>query len=331
MADYGFFGGMSRTSKHLITAVKCILMAALVIYLFKSGMLSAEALEPLFSFSTALAFVLSLMLILFQTFIFTRRYELVISAAGYPVNYKDLFKIVNIGLFFGNFLPSSAGGDIFRIYYLKSHCGLPIMQAAAITLIDRIFAFLGLIILSFVSLAVVLVHKKGIFGIDGLIVAGITAIPLLCIAFLFLLRIPLFYNLAEKIVGKAFFGEKLLSFLSTARALAKNLKVCFTSLSLAIFGQILIIAAVTLIASAMYGSSAALASAAVAGLVLASAIIPLTPGNLGMTEFVAEILFGYMGSGGGAAIILVWRVCQFVFSILGGIFYLFIGKTAAST
>ncbi|MDR2105737.1 MAG: flippase-like domain-containing protein [Deferribacteraceae bacterium] len=325
---------MKRAPKHLLTAIKCVIMAVLALYLVKSGRLNLTMLEPLFSTGTAAAFAAALLLNLVQTFIFTKRYEMVIRAAGYNVRSKELFKIVNIGLFFSNFLPSGAGGDILRVYYLKSRCGLPVMQAAAITLLDRIFAFLGLLLISFAAFFCIYTYRKSpSIELNLLFGAGIALIPLLCILFLTALRFSpiynFFYNLIEKAAGRLFFGEKLLSFLSAARVLMNNLKVCFFSFLLAAIGQILLIAGVAGIAYAMYGESAAIASIAVSGLVFASTVIPVTPGNLGMTEFVADILFGCMGVSGGAAVILIWRVCQLLFSLLGGVFYLSIGKREA--
>ncbi|MDR2400137.1 MAG: flippase-like domain-containing protein [Deferribacteraceae bacterium] len=320
---------MGKSRKRLLTALKCLLTVFLIGYLFKSGRLDIRAFSPLLSPGSAVVLAASILLVLSQNLIFTKRYKTVISAAGYEADYKDLFKIVNIGLFFSNFLPSNAGGDIFRIYYLKSRCAVPIMQGTAITLLDRVLAFLGLLIISFASFAIVLVLKGGIAGEfrgnTALLAGGLSA-ALFCVISLFLLRIPFFYSFIEKILGKILFGEKLLPFLCTARELVKNLKVCFLSLSFAVLGQLLLIAVVVLIAFFMYGGGAALAAAAVSGIVLASTILPLTPGNLGVTEFAADILFGYMGSSGGAAIFLVWRVITLAFSLLGGFFYLSIDK-----
>jgi uncharacterized protein (TIRG00374 family) len=259
--------------------------------------------------------------------VFTKRYKTVIAAAGHTTDYKELFKIVNIGTFFSNFLPSSAGGDIFRIYYLKNRFGVPIMEGTAITLLDRIFAFMGLIILSFISLAAVIIIKGSVLAgisVDNALWAGVIALPVFCVAVLFLLRVPFFYNLAEKLFG--IFGEKFLSLLSTARILVKNSKICLFSLSFAVLGQIPLIIAVTIIAFSMYGKDAALASIAVSGIVFATAAIPLSPGNIGWTEFAADVLFKYMGSDGGAAVFLVWRAVFLVFSLLGGFFYLSINK-----
>jgi uncharacterized protein (TIRG00374 family) len=259
--------------------------------------------------------------------VFTKRYKTVIAAAGHTTDYKELFKIVNIGTFFSNFLPSSAGGDIFRIYYLKNRFGVPIMEATAITLLDRIFAFMGLIILSLISLAAVIIVKGSVLAgisVDTALWAGVLALPVLCVGVLFLLRIPFFYKLAEKLFG--IFGEKFLSLLYTARLLVKNSKVCLFSLSFAILGQLLIIIAVTIIAFSMYGIDAALASIAVSGIVFATTALPLAPGNIGWTEFAADILFKYMGSEGGAAVFLVWRAVFLIFSLLGGFFYLTMNK-----
>jgi uncharacterized protein (TIRG00374 family) len=318
---------MGKNRKRLLSALKYLFMALLVFYLFKSGRLSAEAFKPLFSLSSAAAFIFSIILILLHSMVFTKRYKTVIAATGHTTGYKELFKIVNIGIFFGNFLPSSAGGDIFRIYYLKNRFGIPIMEGTAITLLDRIFAFIGLIILSLISLAAVIIIKGSVLAglsIDSALWAGVLAFPVLCVGALFLLRVPFFYNLAEKLFG--IFGEKFLSLLSTARMLVKNSKVCLFSLSFAMLGQLLVIMAVTIIAFSMYGKDAALASIAVSGIVLASTAIPLSPGNIGWTEFAADILFKYMGSDGGAAVFLVWRAVFLVFSILGGFFYLSMNK-----
>jgi uncharacterized protein (TIRG00374 family) len=322
---------MGKIRKRALSALKCLLMVFLIIYLFKSGKLDITVFSGLLSAGSVLTLSLSIIFILFHSLVFTKRYQAVIAAAGGSAAYKDVFKIVNIGLFFSNFLPSSAGGDIFRIYYLKNSFKIPIMQGTAITLLDRVFAFLGLIILSAVSLAAVLILKGSEtleFGGDTALWILIIAVLVLCVGGIFLLRVPFFYNLAEKIIGKTVFGGKLIPFLSTAKTLVNNSKACVFSLTFAVYGHVLLIAAVTFIAYLMYGQDAALASIAVSGLVFAATVIPLTPGNFGWTEFAAAGLFNYMGSDGGAAIFLVWRAVFLIFSLLGGVFYLTIGRTS---
>jgi uncharacterized protein (TIRG00374 family) len=322
---------MGKSRKRVLSVLKYLLMVFLIAYLFKSGKLNLTVFSGLYSAGFVSALFLSIILILLNILIFTKRYQIVITAAGGSASYKDVFKIVNIGIFFSNFLPSSAGGDIFRIYYLRNSLKIPVMQGTAITLLDRVLAFLGLIVLSAVSLAAVLIIKGGgslELGGSTALWISIIVILTLCIGGIFLLRIPFFYNLAEKITGKTAFGRKLLPFLSTAKTLVHNSKACLLSLTFAVCGHILFIAVVTFIAYSMYGQEAALASTAVSGLVFAATVIPLTPGNLGWTEFAAEVLFNYMGSGGGAAIFLVWRAVFLIFSLLGGVFYLTMGKTS---
>ena len=64
---------------------------------------------------------------------------------------------------------------------------------------------------------------------------------------------------------------------------------------------------------------------AVAGIVNLTAVVPVTPGNIGCTEWIADALYRNMGMEGGATVFMLWWVLLLLFSLAGEIFYLRIG------
>lgn len=74
------------------------------------------------------------------------RWNIILGYMGASLPLVAAAKNVVIGFFFNQFLPSTVGGDVARIWLAKRR-GLPIFLAANSIVSDRIFGFLGLVLL----------------------------------------------------------------------------------------------------------------------------------------------------------------------------------------
>jgi uncharacterized protein (TIRG00374 family) len=316
--------------KKFIGYLKYPLMIFLVWYLISSGRFDFRALAQFFQSSKFFVIILALVVLVFGHLLLSVRYRFVVQALGYKPKLVTIFNIIRVGLFYNNFLPGGTGGDLMRIYYLKKKEGMPISEGTASTLLDRMLAMLGLVFVAIVSLIVVsLVNRSGavadMINSQPLILGVAALIPVCVIGGLFLLRVQAVYSLVERILSKIIFGDKMMNFMKTFRVLALNTKVVMTSFGLSLIGHTIIISTISMIAYAMYGMPAVYATMATAGIILLTSIIPLTPGNIGLTEWLADNLFRLFGVEGGANVFAMWRVVSVLFSLFGGIIYLYSG------
>jgi uncharacterized protein (TIRG00374 family) len=78
--------------------------------------------------------------------LYTLRWRLVLRAIGVEVSFGRLFRQYLISLFFGNFLPTTVGGDVAKVYYLGRDEGY--VDVGASVVLDR---FLGLLSLTVIA------------------------------------------------------------------------------------------------------------------------------------------------------------------------------------
>jgi len=78
------------------------------------------------------------------------RWGRLLAAAGHPKGAGELLRLILLGLFFNNFLPTSVGGDVVRGIGLARD-GVPRAHAAATVIADRVIGTAALAILAVVG------------------------------------------------------------------------------------------------------------------------------------------------------------------------------------
>ena len=124
---------------------------------------------------------------------------------------------VNVAL--NQFLPSTFGGDLYRVIIVKS-LGLPLLRSAGATIADRLAAFVILIVISGPALVITLAFLWGTVWLSQMIIWS----ALLAVTGLFLLYLVFMRNHAVK------FASAVLLFQSFLRANGLLSRVVFTSL-----------------------------------------------------------------------------------------------------
>ena len=79
-------------------------------------------------------------------FAIAKRWQLIVMLGGIHVPLPSLTNATFIGAFFNQFLPSSVGGDFFRILAVRRH-GVSLTEAVTGVFMDRLFGFISLGIL----------------------------------------------------------------------------------------------------------------------------------------------------------------------------------------
>ncbi len=100
-----------------------------------------------------LAILLSLMIIPFISY----RWQIILSSQKLFIRLPELIRLTFIGMFFNSFLPTSAGGDIVKGYYLVRDSDRKIDLGASV-LFDRIIGTISVIIMALI--ATLLFYKR---------------------------------------------------------------------------------------------------------------------------------------------------------------------------
>ena len=130
-----------------VTALKIAVSATLLWLLFRNIALAPLIgdLKRVRAGSVALVMALGFA----QIFLFAARWQRVGRICGAPLSWSANLRLIFIGLFFNQTLPSSMGGDAMRVW-LSARMGVPAARAFASVAVDR---FVALIVLLGLSLA----------------------------------------------------------------------------------------------------------------------------------------------------------------------------------
>jgi uncharacterized membrane protein YbhN (UPF0104 family) len=130
-------------NKHLSLSLKIIVSSLLIVYVVSTNDL-VKVYESLSNVNLSFILFASFLLILNYIFSSLRWYYLNIDKT---VSFLYLLKLYFVGAFFNNFLPTSIGGDSYKIYKLGQKIGST-THAFTSTFLERFIGMLTLLILS---------------------------------------------------------------------------------------------------------------------------------------------------------------------------------------
>ena len=166
------------------------------------------------------------------------RWQILVSGYGLNISTWLLFKYYLIGLFFNNFLPTSIGGDVLRVYNLIRSSGNRTVSFASV-MTERLLGISSTLILALIS--ILLMRDEFKTNLVLYIVIGMIFLVLLFFAGAFSkkLAIPI-----EKFTLKLTIfrlGEKIQKFLDAIRFYSDSKIIYVKILFVSLLGQILII------------------------------------------------------------------------------------------
>lgn len=182
-----------KRRKKLITALKFIISAALIYFIFtkidfKDVLQTLRKSDPLYLVLAILCFVLSKVLS-------ALRLNLYFHQIGAKISQRSNFKLYLLGMFYNLFLPGGIGGDAYKGYVIQREYQSGTKKVVSVLLLDRLS---GMLLLFLYASTLALISDNTFFnGFMGLIAA---AIPLSMLVFwwmnwkFFAYTIPIFWK-----------------------------------------------------------------------------------------------------------------------------------------
>lgn len=276
--------------------------------------------------TSILLYSLCFFLNLIATLIISHRLREIFRVMGVQFTFWNCTVLNLIGLFFNNFLPTSAGGDLLKIYYASQGSGRKVESITGV-LADRFFGLFAIFLLASVALLL----EKNIRNSDMLTAFtwGILGL-FLALAFLALNK-----NCSSKMEGifeRLFKGEsRIKSFfemVSQTIGGVRKAKIFIPYiLSLSLIIQFLAIGIMFLLSKSLSLNIALSVLVVIVPIIFVVSLFPSING-LGIREgayvyFLGEIV----GKGNAFALSLLFLSLTLLFSLIGGFFYIWVNKT----
>ena len=250
------------------------------------------------------------------------RWQILLRGGGVQVPFLTAFQPYYLGLFLNQFLPTSVGGDVVRVYtlYKQGYAGEGL---AASAIIDRLIGLLALLILA--SLAVILSEKNLVpEAVETIVIITLSAL-LACALLFFIFPVP--YSLvvwASKFDPHTLLG-RFLRVLRVCRTYKGSSVLLVCSLSLSFLLQGLMILVYVILAQAL-GLDISLTIFLIAvPLVFVATALPLSIGGLGVREGVFVAVLGLFGVGivPSGQLASVYLIALWLSVVPGGWYFVF--------
>jgi len=248
------------------------------------------------------------------------RWQLLLTTQDIHIPLKTLISSLLVGRFFNNFLPSTIGGDIVRVYDTSKYSKNTAVSMTAI-LIERLTGFLALLLIA----AFALVFGFHTIGYTFLLWVLIGFFSLILLLFLALFNATLSrqfrrifdFRGLSRIKGKI---DKVYQALNLYKSKRKDLLVTFL-LGLAL--QVAAVAHYYLIGLALGLNVSILYFFIIIPLVLLILLLPVSINGIGVRENAYVLFFGKIGVEGSISIALSWLAFGMILiiGIIGGVIY----------
>jgi len=326
--------GLGRLGSTLLRVLLSLLLLGLLLYLFRDKLGDVLAL---LSHVKALPLAMAFLWYLFFILVSAWRWRLLLNARGLRFSTWYLVRVFTLSLFFCKLLPTSIGGDVFRIAYTAP----PGRSADALsaTLLDRLVGFVSLLLMAVVvsiwlfvaspgarslEIPVAGVNLRG-FGIILLLSSGLVALVLLTLV----LFNDTAHRMSLRVFGRVRFlrlGERLDRTYDAVKKYRHQPRVLLLSVLSGIGVQVGLV---------MTWYSAAAALAGTVPVIYYFVLIPLlnivinipTIGGLGVREWAFVLLFtpgwlaGHLTEQTALASALLFLALDLVFALTGGVLF----------
>lgn len=305
---------MKLFKRHWRIIVNLIISAVVFSFLFyqfgDAALLSKLARADLLTISLAVLVVASL------SILHLIRWRIALKQLGVDIKFVNGLRLLFVGYFFNQTLPSSVGGDFFRIWLLN-RLGISLRSSVASVLADRIAALLGLFALCIILAPVI----SGILGKPVALQIALACLMLLGTAGLFIK----YGDCIQRIFPS--FGP-----LRHLADLMRGLKLVFNGIvpatrMVAISALIHFLSgfSVFLIAKSIKIDIAAMACISLFPFIILATVLPISFAGWGVREGAAILAFGLVGVSpeDALSISVLLGIVLAINGIPGGILWLF--------
>jgi len=176
--------------------------------------------------------------IIFWLIFMTMRWKVLLSGYKYQVSFGRLISFYLMGMFFNNFLPTSIGGDVFRIYKIVEETGDRTTGFASV-IIERMLGIAATLILA--VLALFMISQQ--FHSTQLLYISIMLLLLIMAFFLIIVRNRPFKMLLRIFDKMTFFriGERFNKLFEAIHYFQKRRRILLYVLLYSIFSQVSVV------------------------------------------------------------------------------------------
>lgn len=251
------------------------------------------------------------------------RWMIAIEASGNHMSFGTALRIVLIGHFFNQTLPSAVGGDAVRIW-CAYRAGLSAGDAARTVVLDRAISLVGLLLLAAAGLP----WLFDIVSDQAARIAIVTVIATGICGFLVFVSLP---QLPPSLLRWRI-TRVLVKLASLARRLAFSPRYVMPILALSVFGFVIFVFIVYWLASALNLGIRFTDCLLLVPPVLLISVIPVSIAGWGVREGAMVVAFGFIQASPGAAfaVSLLFGLVIAAASLPGALLWLTSGYTSKS-
>jgi glycosyltransferase 2 family protein len=278
--------------------------------------------------------VLSILLFLIFLMVGNWRWKILLDARGQKFSYGYLMKIYFVSWFFNNILPTTVGGDVFRVAYTVKKDELSgkrsTSPALAAAFVDRFIGFIGLFFFASLASGALFLSRMGknpylLFNIIGFFL-------------LVIILLAVFSDKVHRVFSWIFarvkilnLGEKFERAYSEIKEYRQVKIKLFYSFLLSLIVQALLGLVWFLVAKGISVSTSVLYYFLYIPVIGVITMLPITVGGLGMRENIFVKIFSTVlnvAREKATAISLLYLIVNLIFALIGGIVFLFFRREA---
>ncbi len=316
----------------IIILIKTLIIIALFWHLISRGQIDINKIKLITELNNMPIVAVSILCFILSQYLASYRLTRMLCWIELNCLKSKTFCLTMIGNFINFVLPGGIGGDIVRGYYLLPADSIKKSQCIGILFMDKAVGVVAMLLMAWLTIIFLLLADKivaqNLHEVLLSIFMSVGLVLLILLAVTVMLAIESIRTKIQSILKRFINYQSLLSFLRgivlTIR-FTRCAKVILLSLvlqSIALFG-------ITLL-TYLFPNPPALEQlpllAAATLLVLLVNLLPITPGNIGWTEFMAGFAWSWIGIADGAAVLLLWRVITVSCTLPWGLWYIFFGK-----
>lgn len=308
--------------KIIITLTKTIIAISLLGYLF--SLVDWDTFLSAIKNANIFYILVPAFMAYFGIYISILKWSIFLKNYGIVISKLKLYSIYSISAFFNNFLPTTVGGDFYRIISLNKQIPVKKKEIISSIILERGFGFLSLFSINFLLAPF---YYKFLLNKSFLLIQVLIVIGFISIIFL-IFKYNLLIRLKNKLIKKEFI---ILNKFHSLVISISNIK----SKKTLIYGFLNSIVFCLTIATARYILFLAfniqvdffyiLLVSSIAQII---GILPISLNSIGVNEGLSVFLFSLVGVPIEISLVvaLVGRVSLIATSSLGGLFYFFDNK-----
>lgn len=310
----------AKNKRHLLSLIKILLAAFLLYFLIhssriKMGLIIALLHQPVILLQVMICFLMAILAGVW-------RLHLLMIAREIKLGFNQCFFATYVGSAFSNFLPSSMGGDVIKLFYIYKQVPQNKSEVTLVLFSDRLLGFMGI----FALLLLVTATHLSMLDKQPSLMHLIWLCNLFClgllVGFFFIIRLIKRFQLSvwlEKIISAYRWISILNSFFKTLIHFNLEKIVITKCLLLSIIIQFLMTISIVLIAHMMGFPSILFSHFILAvGIIQIVNLIPLTPGGIGIGEFAFANVLLLLNPGINAA----YATIYFAYRLISMLVYL---------